>query len=82
MFYNNQIVYFATLHPTVRHKGSIQLGEAANMMTYGYVKRKKRSIIIKTMICEIDYEQITIKAWAERAQISRKTFYLHYTSLD
>jgi AcrR family transcriptional regulator len=34
------------------------------------------------MICEMDYEQITIKELAERAGINRKTFYLHYNSLD
>ena len=34
------------------------------------------------MICEMDYEQITIKELTERAGINRKTFYLHYNSLD
>ena len=34
------------------------------------------------MICEMDYDQITIKELTERAQINRKTFYLHYNSLD
>lgn len=34
------------------------------------------------MICEMDYEQITIKELTERAGINRKTFYLHYDSLD
>lgn len=34
------------------------------------------------MICEMDYEQITIKELAERARVNRKTFYLHYDSLD
>lgn len=30
----------------------------------------------------MDYDQITIKELTERAQINRKTFYLHYTGLD
>ena len=34
------------------------------------------------MICEMDYEQITIKELTARANINRKTFYLHYDSLD
>ena len=34
------------------------------------------------MICEMDYEQISIKELTERARINRKTFYLHYNSLD
>jgi AcrR family transcriptional regulator len=34
------------------------------------------------MICEMDYEQITIKELTERAKVNRKTFYLHYNSLD
>ncbi len=47
--------------------------------------RKTRKAIhnaFKAMICEMDYEQITIKELAQRAQINRKTFYLHYASLD
>ena len=48
------------------------------------VRKTKEAIhnTFKAMICEMDYEQITIKELAERAQINRKTFYLHYTSLD
>ena len=34
------------------------------------------------MICEMDYEQISIKELAQRARINRKTFYLHYNTLD
>lgn len=47
--------------------------------------RKTREAIhstFKEMICEMDYDQITIKELTERAQINRKTFYLHYTGLD
>ena len=47
--------------------------------------RKTREAIhntFKSMICEMDYDQITIKELTERAQINRKTFYLHYNSLD
>ena len=34
------------------------------------------------MICEMDFEQITVKELTERAMINRKTFYLHYETLD
>ena len=36
----------------------------------------------REMICEMDYEDITIKELTERAMINRKTFYLHFESLD
>lgn len=48
-----------------------------------YIKTEK--LIQKTfrdMILEMDYTQITIRELTERAKINRKTFYLHYTSLD
>jgi AcrR family transcriptional regulator len=47
--------------------------------------QKTRRAIRKTfaaMICEMDYDRVTIKELAARAQINRKTFYLHYLSLD
>jgi AcrR family transcriptional regulator len=47
--------------------------------------KKNRQAIHKTfarMICEMEYDQITIKELTTRAQINRKTFYLHYPSLD
>lgn len=34
------------------------------------------------MIVDMDYQKITIKELAQRAGINRKTFYLHYTSLE
>ena len=34
------------------------------------------------MLCEMDFEKITVKELAERAMINRKTFYSHYDSLD
>ncbi|MCM1222164.1 MAG: TetR/AcrR family transcriptional regulator [Lachnospiraceae bacterium] len=36
----------------------------------------------KQMICEMDARDIQIKELAERARINRKTFYLHYDSLE
>lgn len=36
----------------------------------------------KNMILEMPYEKITIKELCERALINRKTFYLHYSSID
>lgn len=48
------------------------------------VKKTREAIrsTFKTMICEMDYAQITIKELTQRAQINRKTFYLHYAGLD
>lgn len=47
-------------------------------------KRTKALIrkAFEEMICEMDYEQMTVKELTERAMINRKTFYLHYNSLD
>ena len=36
----------------------------------------------KEMVCEMDAHKITIKELATRARIHRKTFYLHYTSIE
>lgn len=36
----------------------------------------------KDMILEMPYEKITIKDLCDRALINRKTFYLHYSSID
>ena len=48
------------------------------------VRRTKEAIrkTFEEMICEMDYEQISIKELTERARINRKTFYLHYNSLN
>ncbi|KFI92320.1 regulatory protein, TetR family [Bifidobacterium saguini DSM 23967] len=34
------------------------------------------------MVCELDYDQLTVSELASRAHINRKTFYLHYQSID
>ena len=34
------------------------------------------------MLCEMDYEKITVQELTKRAMINRKTFYLHYMSID
>lgn len=36
----------------------------------------------KEMVCEMDADDITVKELADRAHIHRKTFYLHYTSIE
>ena len=48
------------------------------------IQRTKESIrdAFKQMICEMDYEKITIKELTDRAKINRKTFYLHYNTLE
>lgn len=47
--------------------------------------RKTRAAIQKAfreMLKEMDYNQITIKELTEHADINRRTFYLHYDSMD
>lgn len=47
--------------------------------------RRTREAIQKTfqeMLQEMDYEKITIKELTRRANINRRTFYLHYSVLD
>ena len=48
------------------------------------VEKTRNAIInaFKEMIIEKDFKDITIKELAERANINRKTFYLHYQSID
>ena len=48
------------------------------------IQRTKENIrrVFEEMICEMDYEEMSIKELTERAKINRKTFYLHYDSLD
>ena len=48
------------------------------------IQRTREAIrtTFEDMICEMDYEQISIKELAQRARINRKTFYLHYNTLD
>lgn len=37
---------------------------------------------LKNMVCEMDLGALTIKELTARAHMNRKTFYLHYASLD
>ena len=48
------------------------------------VERTRNAIIdaFKEMIIEKEFKSITIKELAERANINRKTFYLHYESME
>ncbi|MDO5397406.1 MAG: hypothetical protein Q4G33_05700 [bacterium] len=48
------------------------------------VVKTKKAIreTFEEMICEMDYEEISIKELTARAEINRKTFYLHYQDLD
>lgn len=48
------------------------------------VEKTRNAIInaFKEMIIEKEFKEITIKELAERANINRKTFYLHYDSMD
>ena len=44
--------------------------------------RKAIKDTFKAMVMEMDASKITVKELADRAQIHRKTFYLHYTSIE
>lgn len=48
------------------------------------VQKTKEAIqeTFKSMMCEMSPNKITVKELAERARINRKTFYLHYTSIE
>lgn len=48
------------------------------------VEKTRKAIInaFKEMIIEKEFKEITIKDLAERANINRKTFYLHYCSME
>ena len=36
----------------------------------------------KDMLLNMDYERITVKDLCEKSMINRRTFYLHYDSID
>lgn len=48
------------------------------------VQRTKKVLkeTFKDMLLKISFEQITVKELCERAMINRRTFYLHYDSVD
>lgn len=48
------------------------------------IERTRNAIInaFKEMIIDKEFKEITIKELAERANINRKTFYLHYKSME
>lgn len=83
MVLKKRFAYYATWQLYVWHKGEDTALERRKNEDLRV--RKTREAIhntFKTMICEMDYHQITIKELTERAQINRKTFYLHYNGLD
>ena len=48
------------------------------------VTKTKKAIMetFKKMLLELDYNSINVKNLCDRALINRRTFYLHYNSLD
>jgi len=48
------------------------------------VKKTKKAIrkAFEDMICEMDFDEISVKELTIRAQINRKTFYLHYEDMN
>ena len=48
------------------------------------VRRTREAIqnAFKKMVCQMPYEKISVKGLADRAQINRNTFYLHYETIE
>lgn len=48
------------------------------------VQRTKKILkeTFKTMLINLSYEKITVKDLCEKSMINRRTFYLHYDSID
>ncbi|MGI6117191.1 MAG: TetR/AcrR family transcriptional regulator [Bilifractor sp.] len=69
---------------TPKKADKIMSGNSSQKHTDMRITRTREAIrrAFTDMICEMDYEQITIKELAERAGVNRKTFYLHFDSLD
>lgn len=57
-----------------------------NERTKGDLRTKKTQAsirkVFRDMLLEMNYDEITIKALTEKAEISRRTFYMHYSTLD
>lgn len=48
-----------------------------------FVKNEEKIIeTFKQMVIEMNFEDITVKELTERAKINRKTFYLHYATIE
>lgn len=48
-----------------------------------FIKNEEKIIeAFKQLVLEMNFENITVKELSERANINRKTFYLHYASID
>ena len=79
----NQIAYYAAKRRHVRQNmGAFQVEKPKKEDLRVRKTREAIHSAFKAMICEMDFEQITIKELTQRAQINRKTFYLHYNGLE
>lgn len=69
---------------TSKTSDKIKAGNNSQKHTDMRITRTRKAIrsAFTDMMCEMDYEQITIKELTQRAGINRKTFYLHFDSLD
>lgn len=48
-----------------------------------FIKNEEKIIeTFKQMVIEMNFENITVKELTERAKINRKTFYLHYSTIE
>ncbi len=48
-----------------------------------FIKNEEKIIeTFKQMVVEMNFENITVKELTERAKINRKTFYLHYSTIE
>lgn len=61
-----------------------KMPESAAQKTDLRIQRTKDAIreAFKSLVMELPFEKITVKAIAERARINRNTFYLHYETVD
>lgn len=48
-----------------------------------FIKTEKKIVeTFKEMVIEMNFESITVKELTSRAKINRKTFYLHYSTIE
>jgi AcrR family transcriptional regulator len=81
--YNDQFSCRWGIHHTAVHfvaKQEVTMAETEDLRVRKTKKRIRSTF--EEMICEMDYKDITVQQLAKRAEINRKTFYLHYGALD
>ena len=75
-------------YATLPAKGCTNPREVMKMLINGTEDLRVQKTIdaiqktFEDMICEMDYEKITVKELCERARINKKLFYRYYSVLD